>query len=263
VPDDEALLRLAVNAAVDAGALLLDGLQRVRATVEHKSSPTDMVTEMDRAAEAQIVRTLRAARPDDGFLGEEGSAEAGTSGVRWVVDPLDGTTNYLYGFPAFTISIAAEVDGATVAGVVHDPSHGETFTALAGRGAWRDGHRLAVTGPPTPATALVGTGFSYQPAQRERQARVLVRLLPEVRDIRRAGAASLDLCWVGAGRLDAFYERGLQPWDFAAGSLVAREAGAVVDDLMGGPPSTEIVVATAPAIAAEFRRMLAAAENVA
>jgi myo-inositol-1(or 4)-monophosphatase len=263
VPDAESLLRLAIDAADEAGELLLEGVDRVRETVEHKSSPTDMVTEMDRAAEAQIVAALRAARPDDGFLGEEGSSEAGTSGVRWLVDPLDGTTNYLYGFPAFTVSIAAEVDGTVTAAVVHDPSHRETFTALSGRGAWRNGARLEIVGPPSAATALVGTGFSYQPERRARQAQVLARLLPDVRDVRRAGAASLDLCWVAAGRLDAFYERGLQPWDFAAGALVAAEAGAVVDDLVGGPPSTEMVVAAAPSITQEFHRLLAAAENVA
>jgi myo-inositol-1(or 4)-monophosphatase len=263
VPDVETLLRLAMDAAVDAGALLLDGAHQVRATVEHKSSPTDMVTEMDRAAEAQIVAALRASRPDDGFLGEEGSSEAGTTGVRWLVDPLDGTTNYLYGFPAYTVSIAAELDGAVAAAVVHDPNHQETFTALAGRGAWRNDTALQISGPPSAATALVGTGFSYQPERRRVQADVLVRLLPQVRDIRRAGAASLDLCWLAAGRLDAFYERGLQPWDFAAGALIAAEAGAVVGDLAGGPPSTEIVVAAAPSIAEEFRRLLAAAENVA
>jgi myo-inositol-1(or 4)-monophosphatase len=260
VPDVDSLLRLAVDAATDAGALLLEGLERGRETVEHKSSPTDMVTEMDRAAEAQIVETIRSARPDDGILGEEGALEAGSTGVRWVIDPLDGTTNYLYGFPAFAVSIAVEVDGAVGAAVVHDPCRRETFSATRGGGAWRDTRRLSLRGPATLATSLVGTGFSYDPERRVRQAEVLGRLLAAVRDVRRAGAAALDLAWLAAGRLDAFYERGLQRWDFAAGALIAAEAGAVVTDLDGGAPSSDMVVATAPSIAEEFRRLLAGAE---
>ena len=193
-----------------------------------------MVSEMDRASERLIGDALRAARPDDGFLGEEGTSAAGASGVRWVFDPLDGTTNYLYGFPTWAVSIAAEVDGRAVVGVVHDPLHAETFTAVRGAGAWCNGRVLRVTGAPELATALVGTGFSYDAAQRGRQAALLARVLPAVRDIRRAGAAALDLCWVALGRLDAFYEWGLAPWDRAAGSLVASEAGAIVDTLPDG-----------------------------
>ena len=261
--DVDALLELAIDAAVDAGTLLLDGLERGRETVEHKSSPTDMVTEMDRAAEVQIVAAIRSARPDDGILGEEGALEAGSTGVRWVIDPLDGTTNYLYGFPAFAVSIAAEVDGTVAAAVVHDPTRRETFSAQRGKGAWCGTQRLTVRTPPSLATALVGTGFSYDPGRRVRQAEVVVQLLSAVRDIRRAGAAALDLAWLAAGRLDAFFERGLQRWDFAAGGLIAAEAGAVVSDLDGGPPSSDIVVAAAPSIAEEFRRLLADAEAAA
>jgi myo-inositol-1(or 4)-monophosphatase len=258
--DHEALLQLAVEAAESAGALLVAGQHQARTSVESKSSPTDMVTEMDRAAEQHIVTRLRAARPGDGFLGEEGSDEAGDTGVRWLVDPLDGTTNYLYGFPAFGVSIAAEVDGVIAVGCVHDPSHGETFTAVRGQWARCNGERVSVTAPTALATALVGTGFSYLPERRTAQAAVLAHLLSAVRDIRRAGAASIDLCWVAAGRLDAFYERGLQPWDYAAGALVAAEAGAEVGDLDGGPPSTDIVVAAGPTIAAKLRDLIAAAE---
>jgi myo-inositol-1(or 4)-monophosphatase len=261
VPDVEALLRLATGVATDAGALLLEGLERRRELVEHKSSPTDMVTEMDRAAEAQIVAAIRRMRPDDGVLGEEGALETGTSGVRWVIDPLDGTTNYLYGFPAFAVSVAVEIDGVVTVAVVHDPSRTETFSAVRGRGAWRGMRRLELDGPAALGTALVGTGFSYDPGRRMRQAEVLSHLLSAVRDVRRAGAAALDLAWLAAGRLDAFYERGLQQWDYAAGTLIAAEAGAVVTDLDGGPPSSEIVVAAAPSIAAEFRRLLAEAES--
>jgi myo-inositol-1(or 4)-monophosphatase len=260
VPDLDALLRLAVDAAEGAGALLQAGLHEARTSVEQKSSATDMVTEMDRAAESFIVSTVRAARPDDGLLGEEGSHEAGSSGVRWIIDPLDGTTNYLYGFPAYGVSVAVDVDGEVVVAAVHDPSHRETFTAIKGRGAWCNGVALHVHGPPTVATALVGTGFSYLPDRRAWQAEVVARIMSAVRDIRRAGAASVDLCWVAAGRMDVFFERGLQLWDFSAGALVAAEAGAAVGDLEGGPPSSDIVVAAPPSIDAAFRRLLVDAE---
>ena len=259
-PDAAALLALAVRAATDAGAFLLDGLSTARTTIETKSSKTDMVTEMDRAAERRIVDAIRGERPDDGILGEEGAAEAGGTGVRWIVDPLDGTTNYLYGFPAFAVSIAVEVDGEVVAGVVNDVAHGDVFTATRNGGAHRNGDAIAVNHAPAAATALVGTGFAYVPERRAWQADVLARLLPSVRDVRRAGAASIDLCWVACGRLDAYYERGLQLWDFAAGALIAEEAGAWVGDLDGGPPSTDIVVASAPAIADRFREILRSAE---
>jgi myo-inositol-1(or 4)-monophosphatase len=263
VPDPQSLLRLAVTAAEGAGDLLLAGLGQARTTVEHKSSATDMVTEMDRAAEAFIVEQLEAARPDDGLLGEEGASSPGTSGVRWIIDPLDGTTNYLYRFPVYAVSLAAEVDGVVVAAVVRDVAHAETFTAVRGDGAWCNGIRLRITPPPDLSSALIGTGFAYLPERRAWQARVLSNLLGSVRDIRRAGSAAIDLCWVAAGRLDGFYERGLQPWDHAGGALVASEAGAEVGDLDGGPPSTDIVVAAAPSIAADLRRLLVAAEAAA
>lgn len=263
VPDHQSLLALAVEAAEGAGTLLVEGLGRVRTSVEHKSSTTDMVTEMDRAAEAHIVTTVRRHRPDDGLLGEEGALEAGSTGVRWIIDPLDGTTNYLYGFPAFAVSIGVEVDGRTVVGVVHDPSRRETFTASSGQGAWCDGRRLGVAGPVAVATALVATGFSYLPERRAWQADVLARIMSAVRDVRRTGSAALDLCWVAAGRVDIAYERGLQAWDFAAGALIAAEAGAEVTDLAGGPPSSDIVVAAPPAIASTFRSLLSDAEAAA
>ena len=224
--DLDDLLGVALELAQAAGRLLLDGQERVRALVETKSTATDMVTEMDHASEALIVAGLEERRPDDGILGEEGHDRAGTSGVRWVIDPLDGTTNYLYGFPSFAVSIAAQVEGRSVVGVVHDPVHDETFRAVLGRGAFCNDHRLEVTGPPTLATALIGTGFGYDSARRALQSETLTRVLPNVRDIRRAGAAAVDVCWVAAGRLDAFYELGLASWDWAAASLVASEAGA-------------------------------------
>ena len=232
-PDLDELLGVAVDLAEEAGTLLLEGQERVRALVSTKSTATDMVTEMDHASEALIVAGLERHRPNDGILGEEGHDRHGTSGIRWVVDPLDGTTNYLYGFPSFAVSIAAEHEGRSIVGVVRDPVHDETFTAVLGRGATCNGRPLTVTGPPALATALVGTGFGYDPARRALQSRVLLGVLPNVRDIRRAGAAAVDLCWVAAGRLDAFYELGLAPWDWAAGSLIAAEAGARTEILEG------------------------------
>jgi myo-inositol-1(or 4)-monophosphatase len=249
-PDVDAgeLLALAQSVAEAAGSLLLDGAASRRTDVATKTSPTDMVTEMDRASEALVVEGLLRARPDDGVLGEEGTARPGTTGVRWVVDPLDGTTNYLYGFPAWAVSVAAEVDGRVVAAVVADPSHDEVYTATCGGGAACNGRPL-VRGPgPDLDTALVGTGFSYESGRRARQAAVLAEVLPRVRDVRRAGAAALDLCWVAAGRLDAFYERGLQPWDLAAGALVATEAGVRTGDHDGGAPSTAFALAAVPGL---------------
>ena len=254
--DPQELTEVAVVAAHAAGALLLQARDGDRSSVESKSSRTDMVTEMDRASEDLIARTILAARPGDAFLAEEGTSGAGTSGVRWVVDPLDGTTNYLYGFPAWAVSIAAEVDGETVAGVVHDPSHGETFAAVRGGGATCNGRRLQVEGPDELSTALVGTGFSYDAATRGAQAAELAGIIPEVRDVRRAGAAALDLCWVALGRLDLYYERGLQPWDSAAGALVAREAGAVVVSLEDGT-----IVAGPPRLHGAFVEVVRAAQR--
>ena len=250
------LLALATRLAADAGALLLEGLTRSRITVATKSSPTDVVTAFDRSSERLITDGLRLARPGDAILGEEGTDETGTTGVRWLVDPLDGTVNFLYGLPVFAVSIAAEVDGTVEVGVVAVPAHAETFTAVRGRGAWLDGARLRCTEATELTEALVGTGFSYRPERRVVQARMLATVLPAVRDIRRAGAAAVDLCWVGAGRLDAFYEHGLQPWDLAAGALVAAEAGAVVGDLDGGRPSSQLTIAAAPGIATAFCDLL-------
>ncbi|MGH9177415.1 MAG: inositol monophosphatase family protein [Acidimicrobiales bacterium] len=233
--DADDLLTLACDAADAAAALLREGQAAAPRWVTTKTSRTDMVSELDRASEELVTRTLLAARPDDAILGEEaGLCGPGTSGVRWIVDPLDGTTNYLYGFPAWAVSIAAEVDGEVVAGVVHDGVHDEVFRAAKGAGAWCNEGRLRIEGAAELAVSLVGTGFGYDPAVRARQGSVVAHVLPRVRDLRRGGAASLDLCWVAAGRLDAYFERGLQPWDWAAGMLVASEAGAVVQVLDDG-----------------------------
>ncbi len=262
--DADALLRIAVAAAGEAGRLLASwrGDERPE-VVDTKSSPTDVVTEMDRRSEALITSRIRGHRPGDDVLGEEGGQTAGGPAssesdggqpgrVRWVVDPLDGTVNYLYGLFDWAVSIAAEVDGTVVAGVVEVPRHGETFTAVAGQGAWlhRGEARVALhctSGVPL-GQALVGTGFGYSSGRRRVQGEVIAALLPYVRDIRRGGSAAVDLCSVAAGRLDAFFERGLNYWDFAAGGLIAREAGAAVGGLGGKTESTSMAVAAGPGL---------------
>lgn len=249
-----ALLAIATETAAEAAEYLRSQLPAVTgggllAGAAAKSSPTDLVTEVDRTSEALIVASLLRARPDDGIRGEEGSDRAGSSGVTWVIDPLDGTTNYLYGIPVFSVSIAASMGGRHVAGVVHNPLSGEIFAAAEGDGASLNGRELRLRPTGRPLTeALVGTGFSYGAASRTAQARLLPAVLPAVRDIRRAGSASLDLCAVACGRLDAYYESGLEPWDLAAGEVVAREAGATVTVLEGLIAGSGTVVAAAPGL---------------
>ncbi len=252
------VLALAERLAAEAGALLLEH-QGDPGTIGTKTSTTDLVSEVDRASERLIVDGIRRDRPGDGVVGEEGTHDEGTSGWRWVVDPLDGTVNYLYGLPSYAVSIAVEHEGRAEIGVVAHPAHGETFTAVRGRGATRDGLAITTSRQEVLSTALVGTGFSYEPLKRARQGAVLTQVLPAVRDIRRAGAASVDLCWVACGRLDGYYEVGLQPWDFAAGALVAAEAGARTGDLDGGPPSGRLTIAAAPALFDPLRHLLGAA----
>lgn len=251
------LLALAVQLASDAAGLLLEGLTRDRVVVDTKTTGTDMVTEIDHASERLIVEGILLARPDDGILGEEGTDRVGTSGVRWVIDPIDGTTNYLYGHPGFAVSIAVEIDGIISVGVVNDPLHGEVFTATIGGGSFRNGKPITVSTQSDLANALVGTGFSYESERRRRQAEVLGKVIPHIRDIRRMGAASVDLCSVACGRIDAYWERGLQPWDHAAGALIATEAGAIVGNLDGGAPEFDFCLAGPPELFATLRELLA------
>jgi myo-inositol-1(or 4)-monophosphatase len=260
--DVSELLDLAVDLAQQASRLLLDEAPDRAADVTTKSSRTDMVTAVDRASEALIVGAIAKERPDDGVLGEEGSSRQGTTGVRWIIDPLDGTTNYLYGIPLFAVSIGVEIDGEIEAGVVAHASFGEVFTARRGAGALCNGQPIAVSGKGELATALVGTGFGYDADRRRDQARWLEHILPSVRDVRRGGAASIDLCWVACGRLDGYYEAGLAPWDIAAGDLIAREAGAVTSDFEGGPARPGSVVAASPAIAEPLRRLVVEAATL-
>jgi myo-inositol-1(or 4)-monophosphatase len=247
--DTAALLGIAQRAAQEAADLLREhrppGVLEITAT---KSSATDIVTEMDQAAERLIVEQIRAVRPVDGFLGEEGAADQGSSGVTWVIDPIDGTVNYLYGIPAYAVSIGVREGPDVVAGVVCNPVTGETWTARQGHGAELDGRPIRVNPVADLAMALVATGFGYQASRRARQAEILRAVLPLVRDIRRFGAASLDLCALACGRVDAYYERGLKPWDLAAGGLIAAEAGARVEGLGGRPAGEDLVIAAPPAI---------------
>lgn len=246
-PDPAALLAIAVDLARRAGALALE-MHSGLGDSDTKSSPTDVVTAADRAAEALLVEGIRSRRPGDGILGEEGAADDGTTGVRWVVDPIDGTVNYLYGLPQWGVSIGVEVDGQAVAGVVFDPSKDELFTAVRGGGSALNGRPLRCTAATELAQALVATGFGYDARRRAAQAAVLPQLLPAVRDIRRIGAGALDLCAVAAGRVDAYFELGLSPWDLCAGQLIATEAGARVGGLQGAPASGAMVIATAPGV---------------
>ncbi|MGJ9423367.1 inositol monophosphatase family protein [Aeromicrobium sp. CF3.5] len=255
----EALYRLAERVAIEAAEFVRvsrpPGRVEVAAT---KSSPTDAVTEIDRATEDLIRAAIAAERPDDGFVGEEGEDLIGTSGVDWVVDPIDGTVNFVYGIGAYGVSIAARVDGAVVAGCVVNVATGETYGAVLGGGAWKTqapagGPTTPLTAPtpPSVALALVATGFSYRPEIRAAQAAAMTQLLPQVRDIRRIGSAALDLCGLAEGRCDAYVEQGLKPWDLAAGSLVAAEAGIVLEGL-DGPPDERLVMAAHPLICREY-----------
>ena len=308
VPSDSQadLLAIAVGAALEAGDLLASREGRV-AVAATKSSPTDVVTEMDGRAEELIRARILAARPGDAILGEEGGQVEGVEGsaaarARWVVDPLDGTVNYLYGLPGWSVSIAAEVAGEITIGAVYVPSQGELFTAIRGAGAWLESAHGAKTAAPKTAApktaapktaapktaareevmagagpesvfgrvplrcgpgvpldrALVATGFGYQAERRRAQGEVVAAMLPLIRDIRRNGVASVDLCAVAANRVDGYYELGLNYWDYAAGALIAAEAGAVVGDTRGGPPSSSMTVAAGPLLFGPLRDALAA-----
>jgi myo-inositol-1(or 4)-monophosphatase len=222
----DSLLTLATSWANEAGDLIREGLKRQR-TMTSKSSATDLVTEMDSAAEKLIVSAIDEHRPDDGILGEEGTARTGTTGVRWVIDPIDGTTNYVYRHPLFSVSIGVEIDGVGVAGAVCAPMIGDTYAARVGGGAFRNGMPIAVSTETDLAHALIGTGFAYKADLRAVQGQRLADLVPQVRDVRRGGSAAIDLCFVADGRLDGYYEDGLNQWDECAGLVIASEAGAV------------------------------------
>ncbi|WP_084037847.1 inositol monophosphatase family protein [Demequina sp. NBRC 110053] len=244
------LLAIARTLATETSRLILDG--RAAATVSAtKSSDIDIVTQMDLAAEAHLRARLEQLRPDDAVLGEEGRAKPGATGVTWVLDPIDGTVNYLYGLPHFAVSVAAVTGPATPAawtaqaGAVADGT-GTLWSAARGRGAWRDGQPLRRRDAPPLSQTLLGTGFQYVAERRERQGQIVAAMLGQVRDIRRLGAAAVDLCLVAAGSLDAYYEHGLHSWDFAAAALIAQEAGVRVAGIDGGPGDERLLIAAMP-----------------
>lgn len=264
------LLDLALSIALEAGELAALRRSEGVTIANTKSTLTDVVTQADKDVELLIRGRLADARPDDAILGEEGGASGGTSGLTWVVDPIDGTVNYLYGIPHYAVSVAV-VEGdpdpltwSALAGAVANPVTGETFTAEAGQGSYVRAtphaapRRLRVAEPVDLSQALVSTGFAYESAMRAQQGDVIARLLPQVRDIRRLGVASLDICSVADGRADAYFERALSPWDHAAGTLIAREAGAVVKGLGDARASRDFILVAEPVLAARLEAELVA-----
>jgi myo-inositol-1(or 4)-monophosphatase len=265
IPDAAELRALAESFATEAGRLVREGRPERVEVAATKSSAVDPVTAMDRASEELLRARIASARPHDAILGEEGDDVPGTSGLTWVLDPIDGTVNYLYGVASYAVSVAV-VEGppdparwTVLAGCVHSVVDGRTWTAARGLGAARDGRPLQVSQPASLAASLVGTGFGYGATRRALQARVLTQVLPRVRDLRRLGSAAIDLCLLAEGSLDLYYERGLNPWDLAAGGLVATEAGAVLTGLRGGPPGTTMTVAGAMPVVGELVQLLEAA----
>lgn len=267
-PDLVAELLEAARAAAAAAVDLIHVRRPATFGVSLKSTPTDMVTEMDTASERIIRSVLAGLRPDDVVVGEEGGArysdgsparsdQADHELVTWWVDPIDGTTNYVYDHPGYNVSVAATLRGRTLAAVVADPTHGRTYSAGAGGGAWCDQQRLELGDPASIPESLVATGFAYDPVRRQRQGAVVAGLLPKIRDIRRMGAAALDLCSVAAGRVDAYYEVGLSMWDLAGGALVAAEAGARLGSLDGGEVRPESVLVAHPDRFDELQHILA------
>jgi myo-inositol-1(or 4)-monophosphatase len=252
------LLPLAQTAALAAGRVLIAERPVVLAQgmIITKSSATDPVTSADVAAQKVIAETITAARPGDAITGEEGLSQPGHSGVRWIIDPLDGTVNYLYGRDEWAVSIAAQDQAGTAVAVVHAPALGRTYSAIRGHGARLDGQPLAVRPATALSSAVIGTGFSYTADGRDAQAATLARLLPRIADIRRTGSAALDLAAVAGGTLDAFYENDLEEWDWAAGALIAAEAGAAVSPLPG-PGRRSGVLAAGPGLRDELLALLA------
>ena len=262
--DPEPLRRLAVDLASEAAELVADHHGRARG-IATKSSRTDLVTALDRAAESLITSRLGSARPGDGIVGEEGGSRPGTSGIVWFIDPIDGTTNFVYGHPGYSVSVAATTAGHPLAGAVADPLHGEIFSAARGAGAHCNDEPVAAGPTGDLRAALVATGFGYDASERIRQGRLVAELLGRVRDIRRMGSAALDLCSVACGRVDAYFESGLKPWDHAAGALIAAEAGAVVStpplprpgEGCAGAGEASFVLAAAPGVATALTELLA------
>jgi myo-inositol-1(or 4)-monophosphatase len=253
--DPASLEQIAVQLAEGAAAVIRSHAA-AGVEVSSKSTATDLVTQVDRLAESWLAAQLAALRPGDGVLGEEGHGSQSDSGVRWVVDPIDGTVNFVLGVPHYAVSIGVEVDGEVVAGAVCNVPTGEMFRAHAGGGAWLGDTRLSGPRDVPLARAVVGTGFAYDSGRRGRQAAIVAQVLPLVADVRRFGSAALDLCSVAAGRLDAYFEAGLNRWDYAAGALIASEAGCVVSGLRARPANSLLTAVAGPGCAEEFFALL-------
>lgn len=249
----------AFDAGWAAGDFLLNSRPK-NLQVDTKSSPTDAVTQMDREAERMLLDALLTGRSSDAMIGEEGTNRVGTSGVTWIVDPLDGTVNYLYNIPMWGVSIAADINGVLELGVVIVPALDEAFIGIRGQGAWHVSAGVVQRIAPAPDTALdkalIATGFSYLAEERSRQAHIVQELTPHIRDIRRMGACVVDLCWLALGRVDGYYEMGLHRWDYSAGLVIAREAGQEVTGLHEQEPSTAFLVAGRPQVQKELRSLL-------
>ncbi|WP_184787923.1 inositol monophosphatase family protein [Phytomonospora endophytica] len=260
IPDEHdipSLLELALATAAEAAGLAAAERAVAVSRISTKSTVNDVVTAADKAAEELIVARLSAARPGDSFIGEEGGSRGeARDGVRWIVDPIDGTVNYVYGMPYYAVSLAAEARGRLLVGVVRNIATGTVYHASAGAGAFRDGLPVRCNEPAELGRSMLATGFGYDPDQRARQGALLAGVIPHVRDIRRTGSAALDLCMVADGTVDAYYESGPNVWDYAAGGIIAAEAGAVVGGLWGDVPGRSMILAAAPAIAGPLRGLL-------
>ena len=244
------LVSLAEEVARAAGALLMQRPDSF--TFTEKSSAVDFATQMDQQAESLIVKSLLAARPDDGIIAEEGAAQSSESGITWVIDPLDGTVNYLYGLPGWNISIAAKNQEGVIAGVVFAPTINSLWKARKGGGAYLNNKAIKCNDPVNLNLALIATGFSYDLELRKEQGARIQKLIPQIRDLRRNGAAAVDLCYVAMGAVDAYFESSLKEWDFAAGGLIATEAGALISGRTGGAPDGDMVVCAGPSLHAQL-----------
>lgn len=252
------LRRIAEDLARAAGDMALAGRRRGLVEVSTKSSPTDMVTEFDRASEAMIVEGLLASRPDDAIVGEEGASRPGTTGVEWCIDPIDGTSNFYFDLPTWAVSIGARDADGPLAGAVYAPALGEMYLAHRGGGATLNGSVISCRNNSDLADALVVTGFSYSPAERVRQSRRIPLMIDKIRDVRRFGAAAIDLCFVASGRADAYFEENLHWWDLVAGQLIVTEAGGIVTDFAGGVVHPSNVLAAGRGVHAAMVDLLAA-----
>ena len=251
------LRAIAEQLARAAGDMALAGRKSGDVTATTKSSPTDMVTQYDKASEDMITAGLRDLRPDDGIVGEEGASRDGTSGITWHIDPIDGTSNFYFDIPMWAVSIGAVDEHGPIAGAVYAPALGDMFTAARGEGATLNGNRISVRENTLLSDALVCTGFSYHVSQREAHARRVATMVGQIRDIRRFGAAAIDLCFVACGRLDAYFEEHLNSWDLIAGQVIATEAGAIVTNFSGDTVTPQEVLATQPGVQKALIRLIA------